>query len=277
MYGARFAFVLGGCLVSLAGDARGDEGSIGLFSGGAFYRDDAALGSHGVAGSGFMFGGRAGIVLGDWTADGGTFGDTVGVEVDAGVASPRAGGDVSSEGERTARVLDWGVNAVIGHLSDRPVHPFTVFGIGGETLLDGRGGESDTDLSLRAGLGLLLHAGPGAIRIDARIAALSGRDDDVTAAGAIELGYSMRFGGRGPRVGRVQLARGGALPPPVFLVVRPAPPAPKEPGPPPAFAATGERNVDGIADAAAAPVPVWSERARLPDDAPPPVWLTASR
>jgi hypothetical protein len=268
---ARFAFVLSGCLIALAGDARGDDVrivrpsrfSVGVYGGSAVFSEEIALGSpeEGAGGSGFMVGARAGVTLGDWTADGGTFGDTVGVELEAG---------------RTERVLGWGVNAVIGHLSDRPVHPFTTFGIGAARLVD----EDDSAFAVRAGMGLHLRAGPGAIRIDARIAALPGRDDDVAAAGELQLGYSIRFGGGGTRIGRVQLAgRGAALPPPIFLVVAPAPPprAPLAPAPPPAFTGAETPRPGAAPDAGRdGPPLVWSERARLPDDAPPPVWIVSA-
>lgn len=266
MFRARIALALTGSLVSFATDARAQDDvqvrvqrpsrfSIGLWSGGALFDDDVALGG-GVGGSGIQFGARAGALLGDWTADGGSFGDTVGIEAELGMSFPQV--DDTDGDEHTARVLGWRAHAIIGHLSDLPVHPFTVIGIGGQTLLDRPGpGDADSDLELHAGGGLMMRAGPGAIRFDARVALMSGRDDDLAGAGELHLGYSVELGRRAARIGRIQIAQrgGGMLPEPVFLVMagEAAPPPRPPPVETPVDRGEGEDDDDdddGVPDAA---------------------------
>ncbi len=48
------------------------------------------------------------------------------------------------------------------------------------------------------------------------------------------------------------------------------------PAPPPAFTATDAPRGDAPDASRAVPPLAWTERARLPDDAPPPVWIVSA-
>jgi len=146
-----------------------------------------------------------------------------------------------------ASVLGWRAHALVELLADQPVRPFLLAGAGAESLIGGTEFMSvpDTDLVLYGGTGAEVPVGrQSALRTDLRALAMAGRDGGMAAAFEVAVGWTLRFGGPGPRVGRIQIASRPAAPRPGVVDADP-PPASPDPPPPP-VASEPDLDRDGI-------------------------------
>jgi OmpA-OmpF porin, OOP family len=202
---------------------------LGLFAGVVQFSDDVEIGNSyyddQVPGLGMLIGVRGAAEL---ARRGASRLDVEG-EVRFALARTGAGG---TRDAGSASVLGWRAHALVALFTDEPVRPFLLAGLGAETLVAGTEfmAVPDTDVVLYGGAGAELAIGPrSALRADLRLEMMAGRDGNGATAFEAALGWSHRFGGRGPRVGRIQIAARPA--PPTEVVARPAP-APPEPEPP---------------------------------------------
>lgn len=201
--------------------------SLGVFTGLVGFSDQVEIGNSyyddQVPGLGLLVGLRGAAQLAAW-AGGRLDGEG---EARIAVARTDAGGARESA---TASVLGWRAHALVALLTDEPVHPLLFAGLGGETLVGGSPFMSvpDTDLVLYGGAGGELAVGRrGALRADLRLEMMAGRDGGAAAAFEASVGYALRFGGPGARIGRIQIAARPApvrAPAPAFAHVDP--PAP---------------------------------------------------
>lgn len=210
--------------------------SFGLFTGVVGFSRDVEIGNSyyddQVPGIGMLIGARAAIALAGWE------GARLDGEGEARIAFARtdAGGPREAGG---ATVLGWRGHARLTMFADQVVSPFLLVGLGAETLVGGTDFMTvpDTDLVAYGGAGAEVPLGRrGALRADLRLEVMAGRDGGSAAAFEAAVGYSLRFGGAGPQVGRIQIAAPVTPPPPHFAHVEPpAPvaPPPVEPAPPP--------------------------------------------
>jgi len=179
-----------------------------------------------VPGLGMLIGARAAIALAEWGST------RLAAEGEARIAFARTdAGGPRDAGSTT--VLGWRAHAVLGLLGDEAVRPFLLAGLGAETLVGGTEFMTvpDTDLVGYAGAGAEVPVGRrSALRTDLRVELMAARDGGTAAAFEAAVGYSLRFGGPGPQVGRIQIA--SAPPRPAFAHAEP-PPAPVEPPAPP--------------------------------------------
>jgi hypothetical protein len=235
----RAAVALAGAAVSIAPerargqsasleseDARlpgGRAGAFGLFTGVVGFSDEVEIGNSyyddQVPRLGILFGGRAGLELASWSETPAS--PRVDLEGEARVAFASVDGDRASG---SATVLGWRGQIRVAMLADRPLHPFLLAGVGAETLIGGTDlmEVPDTDLVAHGGLGGQLALGRrSALRADLRFEVMAARETGAAAAAELQIGYLIRFGGPGPRIGRTMVAAAGPAPEPAFV-----PPAP---------------------------------------------------
>lgn len=198
--------------------------ALGVFSGLVVFSDDVEIGNSyyddQVPGLGMTIGVRGAAEMVRWATS------RLDLEGEARLALSRTDGGGPREAGG-ASVLGWRAQALVEVLTDEPVHPLMLAGLGAETLIDGTEfmAVPDTDLVLHAGVGALVPIGrKSAIRADLRLEMMAGRDGGAAAAFEAQVGYSLRLGGSGPRVGRVQIATARPAPEPSFVHVDP--PAP---------------------------------------------------
>ena len=202
--------------------------ALGVFAGVVQFSDDVEIGNSyyddQVPGLGMMIGVRGAAELARRGAS------RFDVEGEARFALARTGAGGTRDAG-SASVLGWRAHALVALFTDEPVRPFLLAALGAETLLGGTEfmAVPDTDIILYGGAGAAVPIGPrSALRADLRLEMMAGRDGDGATAFEAALGWSLRFGGPGPRVGRIQIA---ARPAPVRDAVSSPPPAPPEPEP----------------------------------------------
>jgi OOP family OmpA-OmpF porin len=200
--------------------------SIGAFAGVVGFSRDVEIGNSyyddQVPGLGMLIGARAALALAAWGSS------RLDGEAEARIAFARtdAGGNREAGG---ASVLGWRAHALFETLTGEPVHPFLLAGLGAETLVGGTEFMTvpDTDLVGYLGAGARVPLGRrSALRADLRVEVMAGRDGGSAGAVEAQVGYSFRFGGPGPRIGRIVIA---ARPPPRPVFAHVEPPAPVDP------------------------------------------------
>lgn len=218
--------------------------ALGVFAGVVGFSDEVEIGNSyyddQVPGLGMLIGLRGAAEI----ARRGTVHLDVEAEARLALARTDAGGPRDAGG---AAVLGWRAHALVGFLADEAVRPLLVAGLGAETLVDGTEFMSvpDTDLVLYGGAGAEVPLGRrSALRADLRVESMAARDGGAAAAFEAALGWSLRFGGPGPRVGRIQIA--APRPPPRPAVVRAELRPPADPPP----VVEPDADGDGIAAAA---------------------------
>jgi len=198
--------------------------TLGLFTGVVGFSRDVEIGNSyyddQVPGLGMLIGARAAIALVEWRTT------RLSAEGEARIAFARtdAGGPREAGG---ASVLGWRAHAVFEVMKAEAVRPFLLAGLGAETLVSGTDFMTvpDTDLVGHAGVGAEVPVGRrSALRTDLGLELMAARDGGTAAAFEAAVGYSFRFGGPGPQVGRIQIAAAAPPRPP-----RPEPPVPVEP------------------------------------------------
>ncbi len=217
--------------VEQAGDAGSLPGrratALGVFAGLVGFSSDVEIGNSyyddQVPGLGMLVGLRGTLGLVRWATS------RLEVEGEVRLAFSRtdAGGARESG---AASVLGWRAHGLVEVLTDEPVHPFLLAGLGAETLVGGTEFMSvpDTDPVIYGGVGGQMPLGArSALRADLRLEMMGGRDGGTAAAFEAHLGYSLRFGGDGARLGRIQLA--SARRPPALAFVHVDEPAPSDP------------------------------------------------
>jgi len=197
---------------------------LGLFAGVVGFSRNVEIGNSyyddQVPGLGMLIGARAAIAVARWgisrlDAEG---------ELRIAFASTDAGGPREAGG---TTVLGWRGHARLELLPDEVVRPFLLAGLGAETLVGGTAFMTvpDTDLVAYGGVGAEVPVGRrAALRTDLRVEVMAGRDGGNAAAVEATVGYSLRFGGPGAQIGRMQIASPVRPRPRVVHVEPPAPP-----------------------------------------------------